>query len=135
VSDIAKLTDQRQKLLAAVKRLNTDTKAKETKLLKLKAKLEAPKNLRNLLVTWLQDGEEMSVGPLVEASPVEFLKAVDAIPRSVKSKLDGGRVAQLDTIRGDLNRLPRAYKAKRRELETKIYHVDEALAKLRSEAS
>jgi hypothetical protein len=132
---IAEQSEAREGFLSDIKALGTRLKKRESTLLKEKAKLENPGNLKNLTVTWEQDGEEMKIGPLEEATPVEFLRAVDSIPRSVKSKLDGPRIARLETIRGELNQIPRDYKARRKILETNIYHCDERLAKLKEGAT
>lgn len=128
---IDELEEERKGHVKAITTLTRTLKAKETRLIKERDKLMEPARLKNLKVTWEQDGEEKVIGPLAEADPVQFMMAVDSIPRSVRVHMDGGRLQRLETIRGELNEIPRKFKREKTALETKIYHCDERLAQLK----
>jgi hypothetical protein len=128
---IVELEEEREDSLNAIVTLTRTLKAKQTRLMKERDKLMEPARLTNLKVTWEQDGEEKVIGPLAEADPTKFLMAVDSIPRSVRAQMDAGKLQRLETIRGELNQIPRTFKVKKAELETKIYRCDERLAALK----
>lgn len=132
-AQIEKLRNEREDYIKQIDKMTKSLQKTEKDLLKLKKSLENPGNLKNLMVIWEQDGEKMQIGPLGEATPLEFLRAVDAIPRSVRAKFQGNRLSELEKIRGELNAIPRKYKQQKTELETKIYRCDARIAQLQEE--
>lgn len=126
----ADILDKREDLATQVTQLTKTTERTMAKLATERKALEAPKRLTGLKVSWVQDGEEVTIGPLGDVSPAEFLRAVSAIPRSVRAKLDGDRLRRLTEIRDEMSRMPREYRRKLTALETSIYHCDAQLAAL-----
>lgn len=124
----------RARYIAEIEEIGKSYKKRHDKLLAEKKKLEHPGNLKNLTVSWEQDGEVITIGPLKDATPGEFLRAVDSIPRSIKVKLDGGRLRRLEEIRGEVNRIPREYRERKKLLETRIYHCEARIAQLQEGA-
>lgn len=124
-----KLSKRREELVEEAKAYVAALKKREKKLLAEHAKLAAPKNLTALRVVWVMDGKEVEIGPTGDLSPGDFIKHVEAIPRSVKQLMDGGRLRRLEQIKGDLRALPREYKKTRQRIETDIYRTDAQIAK------
>lgn len=130
---VERLRAEREAHVAEIEKQTKLLTAQHAKLAKAKKKLENPSNLKNLTVTWEQDGVEHKIGPLAEATPLEFFRAVDAIPRSVRAKADGNRLKEVEQLRGELNAIPMKYRNMRRDLETKIYRCDVRIAQLLEE--
>jgi hypothetical protein len=130
---IATLQDRRQELCNEAGVIVKTVQKREKALLAEIKKLAAPKRLTNLKITWVQDGEEVVIGPTGDLEPGEFLKHVESIPRSVKAKLDGGGLRRLEELKGDLRRLPLEYKRDKKRVEQQIYACDMQIAKLESQ--
>lgn len=130
---IATLQDRRQELCNEAGKIVKTVQKREKALLAEIKKLAAPKRLTALTITWEQDGEVKTIGPTGDLEPGEFLKHVEAIPRSVKSQLDGGGLRRLETLKGDLRRLPLEYKRDKKRVEQQIHACDMQIAKLESQ--
>ncbi len=127
---ISRLEADRAALVDEGMELAKKTQQREKALLKRLKALEAPGAFTDFLVSVKKDGKTIQLKAEGPFDLGEFIKYLEATPRSMKKKVVPGASGELDAVRRELSGLPTKYAQEIKKLETRIYHLDVKIAKM-----